>query len=299
MDELISQSGLVFVPLLFALCFGGLAYSLFRALREGMESYDQVYAVDAARQFEDIFLFVPAKRIADIARIAAVTMFIIFFLLFGDFGTPSGLLSGLIFGFIAALAAVNSPRMVLRVLKQRRLERFNRQLVDALISMSNSLRAGFSILQAFEVIVDENQRPIAEEFGVFLQQVRIGVRVEDALGDLEERVGSEDLTLMVSAIQTARQTGGNLTEVFDKIAATIRERIRIHGRIRSLTAQGRLQGLVVGAMPLLLLFAMTALDPVMMRQFVGSTTGVALLILVGLLELIGFLIIRKMVNIEV
>ena len=101
------------------------------------------------------------------------------------------------------------------------------------------------------------------------------------------------------AIEVARLTGGNLTDVFEKIAATIRERMRIEGRVRALTAQGRLQGIVVGAMPLLLLMAMTMIDPKMMTAFFGSPSGIALLVLVLVLETAGALLIRKLIRIEV
>ena len=247
MPTLLASHGLFIVPLLFGLCFAGLAYTLLRALREGADSYAKEYAESTARQFEDLFLFIPARRIADIARVLAVTIFILFFLLFGDPSTGPGLLLGSITGLIGGSIALNAPRMMYRVLRARRLEKFNLQLVDALTAMSNSLRAGFSISQALESIVKEGQVPIAQEFSLFLQETRVGVRFEDALRRMEDRVGSEDLTLMIRAIETARITGGNLTEVFDQISSTIRERIRIQGRIQSLTSMGRMQAIVVGS----------------------------------------------------
>lgn len=134
---------------------------------------------------------------------------------------------------------------------------------------------------------------------MFLHQTRVGVRFEEALRQLDTRVGSEDLTLTVRAIEVARLAGGNLTDVFEKIAATIRERMRIEGRARVLTAQGRLQGIVVGAMPILLLMAMSLIDPKMMTAFFGSAAGIALLVLVVVLEIAGALLIRKLIRIEV
>ena len=116
---------------------------------------------------------------------------------------------------------------------------------------------------------------------------------------MDQRVVSEDLTLMIIAIETARQTGGNLTEVFEKIAATIRERMRIQGRIRSLTAQGRLQGIIVGSMPLLLMLAMTGIDPIMMKAFFTSHAGWFMLGVVVVFEVLGALVIRKIIRIQV
>ena len=165
--------------------------------------------------------------------------------------------------------------------------------------MSNSLKAGFSILQAFESIVKEGQNPIAQEFGMFLHQLRVGVRFEDALAEMERRVSSEDLTLTVRAIEVARLTGGNLTDVLGKISETIRERQRIQGKIDSMTAQGRLQGIVVGAIPVLLLIVLAMMDPRMITNFVTSIPGIACLVFVVILETLGAVVIRRITRIEI
>jgi tight adherence protein B len=291
--------GPLLISTLFAACFGLLAWALTSALQQGSEGYSKVYAEEASLAFEDIFLFIPANRIADLARILAVTTFITFFLLFGDFQAPKGWLTGILFGAIGAAGALNLPRIILNFLKRRRLEKFNEQLTDALMTMSNALRAGFSIQQSFESVGQQELNPISQEFSHLLQQTRLGVRFEDAMTNLEERVGSEDLTLMIRAIETARLTGGNLTEVFEQIAGTIRERLRIEGRIKSLTAMGRMQAIVVGFIPLGILFAMMTIDPVMMKGFIGSGTGLALIGCALILEVTGALVIQKMVTIDV
>lgn len=292
-------AGLVLIPLLFMVCFGMLAYGLLLAFREGMEQYSSTYSQDTARQFEDLFLFIPAKRISDLARLSAVAVFVLFYMLFGDLATRAGIVRGLAFAAAGAVLALNAPRILLAILRSRRIARFNIQLVDSLVGMSSALKAGFSILQAFETIVKQNLNPISQEFSLFLQQVRVGVKFEDALHNMEERVGSEDLLLMNQSIEIARMTGGNLTEVFEKIASTIRERMRIQQRIRSLTAQGRLQGIVVGSMPVALLFLMTMVDAKMMMAFFASKVGIGLIVMAGVLVLGGALIIRKIVDIKI
>jgi len=291
--------GHLLIPGLFGLCFALLGWALLSGLREGMEQYARTFSADTARQFEDIFLFIPPRRIADLARYGALGVFLLFYLLFGDLGSRAGVIRGLVFASVGSVLALMAPRGLLHVLRRRRLARFNQQLVDSLIGMSSALKAGFSILQAFETIVKQNENPISQEFSLFLQQVRVGVRFEDALRNMEERVGSEDLILMNQAIEIARQTGGNLTEVFEKIAATIRERMRIQRRIRSLTAQGRLQGIVVGLMPLALLFLMSMVDPKMMQAFFASRLGIGLIVAAGLLVTAGALVIRRIVDIRI
>ncbi len=287
------------LPLAFAVCFAGLAYVLLWTVRDALTHYDQAYVTDTARQYEDLFLFIPPARLNAVARITALAVFLLFFAITADLGAAAGWLRGLLIGGVMGVAVLFAPGGLLRILRRRRLERFNEQLVEGLQTMSNALRAGYSITQAIESVVKEGRTPIAQEFGMFLQQLRVGVKLADALDQLDKRVGSEDLTLMLLAIETARQSGGNLTEVFDKIAVTIRERLRIKGRVASLTAQGRLQGIVVGTMPFLLLLVLWLLDPVMMQNFYTSPIGLAALGVVILLDLMGFLLIRRIIRIRI
>jgi len=287
------------VPALFGLCAILMAYVLLSALHEAEESYASEYTTDTARQLEDLFLFVSPQKMIFISRTVALMVFLLVFFVSGSVETIGGFISGVVAGLIGASLTFLLQRVMIKVLKIRRLERFNNQLVDALSGMSNALKAGFSIQQAFEAVVKEGTNPIAQEFSVFLQQLRVGVRFEEALADMEGRVGSDDLTLMTQAIEIARQTGGNLTEVFDRISGTIRERQRIEGKIKSLTAQGKMQGRVVSAMPFLLGFLLYMLDPQMMLAFVRSPVGIGILVLMVLMQLCGAYFIRKIVNIDV
>jgi len=284
---------------LVAISMAGLAYVVLRAFRAGAETYSGAYAADTARQFEDLFLFIPPRRIAEAGWAAGAAVFLAVFMLAGSFTSGRGFIAGFALAAPAAALALRLPRLVLSLLRARRLKRFNLQLVDTLVSMSNALKAGFSITQAFESVVREGENPIAQEFGVFLQQIRVGVSFSEALANMERRVGSEDLTLVVVSIETARKTGGNLTEIFEKIAATIRERMRIEGRIRTLTAQGRLQGIVVGAMPVVIAVALTIVDPQLMLPFLRSPIGIAIIIVVAALISAGALVIRKIIHIDV
>jgi len=287
------------VPFLFALCAALLGFVVLRTLHEVEESYASEYTTDTARQFEDLFLFISPVQMLRMSRVLAIIVFFLLFFSAGNINSLRGVLSGILVGSLGGMLALFMPRLILRILRVRRLERFNAQLVNALSGMSNALKAGFSIQQAFEAIVKERENPIAQEYGMFLQQLRVGISFEDALADMDRRVGSDDLTLMIQSIEIARQTGGNLTEVFDRIGETIRERRRIEGKIKSLTAQGKIQGNVVGAMPFVLGFAIYLLDPVMMTTFLRSYIGMVIIGMVIVLELCGMFIIRKIVNIDV
>ena len=226
-------------------------------------------------------------------------MFILLFILTGSITDIRGVIVGLVIGLLGGALALRVPRQPLVFLKKRRRQRFNEQLVDALVNMSNALKAGFSITQAIEAVVRDGLNPIAQEFDVFLQQTRVGVSFSDALANLEERVGSEDMTLVSSAIETSRRTGGNLTEILERIAHTIRERMRIENRIRTLTAQGRLQGIVVSLMPIAIATLMMIFRPQLMRPFLQSTIGMIICLATVVLIACGGLLIRKIVNIDI
>jgi len=186
-----------------------------------------------------------------------------------------------------------------RWLNARYVRKFDEQLTDALGTMSNALRAGFSISQAFESVADADLHPISDEFALLLQQLRVGMSFDDALASMEKRINSDDLTLVVTAIDIARKTGGNLTEIFDSISETIRGRMRIERKVRTLTAQGRLQGLIVSLMPFLLCIVMTVMKPGIMIPFLTSLNGIVCLLVASVMVLVGWLVIRKIVTIKV
>ncbi len=281
------------------LCFAGLAAVLLHTFSTGASAYTHNHSETTARQFEDLFLFVPPRRIAEAGWACAIAAFLLVALPLFDPRAPGQTAVGFGLGALAGVVALQLPRRLLVVLRERRRRRFNIQLVEALAHMSNALKAGFSISQAFETVVTNGENPIAQEFDVLLQQTRVGMSFNDALASLAERVGSADLSLVCTAIDIARRTGGNLTEIFDKIALTIRERMRIERRVLTLTAQGRLQGLIVGAMPVVVGVAMTVLRPSLMLPFLRSFNGIVAIAGVVVLMTLGGLMIRKIIRIDV
>lgn len=193
----------------------------------------------------------------------------------------------------------NGQSFLARYLDSRRRAQFNDQLPEALATMSNALRAGFSINQAFESVIDNGEKPISEEFQILMKQLSIGMSFDEALESMSERVGSDDLTLVTTAILIARKTGGNVTEIFDNIGKTIRDRMKVERKVKSLTAQGRLQGAIVTAMPVLLGLGMTLMKPKLMIPFFCSFAGVVAILATLALMVVGWLLIRKIIKIDV
>ena len=281
------------------LTFFGFAWLLVDAVNEGSGNYASTMGAETSRAFEDVFMFISPAKIARLGRLAALAAFFLFFIPLFSLSSAVSTVAGLVLGLGAGLFTFTIPGRYVRFLRERRRLRFNEQLVGALGTMSNALRAGFSINQAFESVVETGENPIAQEFSVLLQQMRVGMSFEDALDSLDRRVASDDLTLVCTSIDIARRTGGNLTEIFDRISETIRGRMRIERRVRTLTAQGRLQGMIVSAMPFLLGIAMFVLKPDIMRPFLFSMRGIVCVSGAAVLVVVGWLFIRKIIKIEV
>ena len=193
----------------------------------------------------------------------------------------------------------NGQSPLARYLDGKRRAKFNLQLPEALATMSNALRAGFSISQAFDSVVEQGERPMCEEFAILQQQLKIGMGIEEALESLSQRVGSEDLTLVTTAILISRKTGGNVTEIFDKIAETIRGRQKIERKVKTLTAQGRFQGIAVSLMPFALGLILTIIKPGMMIDYFLSPLGALSVLVMCALIVLGWLMIRKIIKIDV
>ena len=193
----------------------------------------------------------------------------------------------------------NGDSPLARWLDGRRRDKFNNQLPEALATMSNAMRAGFSISQAFESVVEQGVKPMSEEFAILRQQQQVGMTLDEALESMSRRVGSDDLTLVTTAILISRKSGGNVTEIFDKISETIRGRMKIERKVKTLTAQGRMQGVIVSLMPLFLGVVMCFVKPKMMIPFLVSVPGFLCLIVVTVLITLGWLMIRKIIKIDV
>jgi len=166
-----------------------------------------------------------------------------------------------IFFPIGPVAAYFGGGVVLRYLQGKRLRAFDKQLGDTLVLLSNALKAGYSFAQAIATVSKSAQPPIADEFSRATREMALGISVDDALNHMTKRNNSEDFDLMVTAVQIHRVVGGNLAEILDTIANTIRERVRIKGEIRTLTAQARASGWIITILPIALAGILSLISP--------------------------------------
>jgi tight adherence protein B len=208
----------------------------------------------------------------------------------------------ILFGGVGIIAGIYLPRVYVKRQQGRRLHRFNDQLGDMLNLMVNGLRAGYSIMQAMESISKELPSPINDEFRRVVQEMQLGVSMEKALDNLMRRIPSDDLDLIITAVNVQREVGGNLAEILDTISYTIRERVRIKGEIKVMTSQTMYSGKFLSLMPLIVIGILYLLNRPYMMEFFNKENapcGYIALGIGGLLIGIGYFVMNKIAAIEV
>ena len=190
------------------------------------------------------------------------------------------------------------PPLYVKVKRKKRLELFGVQLGEALPLMSNGLRAGFSFEQAFASVAKDMPDPISQEITKSCRELSMGVPLEKVLSSLTERTKNRDLELLTSAVLIQRKVGGNLADILETISETIQERIRLKNHVKTITAQGKYSGYLIGAIPIFLYLAFSVISPSYMSVMYTTTYGYVLSLLIVVLEVIAFIIIKKMITLE-
>ena len=198
-----------------------------------------------------------------------------------------GLTGGMLFGLFYLRRSI-----------QVRRQKFVNQLGDCLMMVANALRAGFSFLQAMELVSREMDAPLGTEFRKVISEMNVGSPLETALTNMSKRMESSDFDLVVTAVLIQRQVGGNLSQILDTISDTIRERIRMKAEILTLTAQGRFSGMILLALPFIVCGFIMVVNPGYLQPMLNSYLGRVALVAGIILEFLGFIVIRRIVNIE-
>ncbi len=281
----------MFAALASLLIGGGLFFLtlvVMSVLQKAYQAYQERYIVKSMNDLSDMFLFIDPRQML-VLNIASMVLLGGLALLFIN---PLVALGAFVFGFFL-------PMLMVKQHRQNRIRKFNVQLVDALQSLANALKAGLSFQQAMDHVAKDALAPLSQEFGLFIKEVKLGVSLEEALGNMSRRVGSDDLELVSTATTISRQLGGNMAEMYETLSNTIRERFRLDGKIDSLTAQGKLQGWVVSAMPLVLGVVVNAMRPDLMQPMLQHPFGYALVSAIIVMEIMGVLLIRRITNIDI
>ena len=295
-------------------CFAAMIYFLFfkkSALDERLLRIQNMSAISVSEEEEPVlnrtrhrfeFLRVPEKVRETILSAGIMLRVEEFVMIWISLTLVPGLLYYIVFGnifgsfVIVAISAAIPPFYINRA-RGKRLAAFGTQLGDALLLISNGLRAGFSFEQVLETVAEEMPMPISQEFARVSRELKMGMTMEYSLMSLTERMENTDMRLLTSAVLIQRQVGGNLAEILDTISGTIQERIKIKKNIKTITAQGKISGIVIGAIPIVLFVLLSIINAEYMSMFYESLIGKILMGIAIVMEVLGFLVIRKMVTI--
>jgi tight adherence protein B len=261
---------------------------IFTVLAKAYEQYQERYVAKSMNDLSDMFLFIDPRQMLVLNIASMCLLGILSYIIFN----PIMCVGMTIFGFFL-------PMILVKHYRKRRIKKFNVQLVDALQAMANAFKAGLTFPQAIEHVAREAMAPLSQEFGLFVKEVKLGVPLEEALVNMAKRVGSDDLELVVVSTNIARQLGGNMAEMFETISTVIRERFRLEGKIDALTSQGKLQGWIVASMPAILGMVLNSMRPDLMEPMMNHLFGYILVTIIAIMEVLGILIIRRIVNIDI
>lgn len=257
--------------------------------QEFMTDYKAQFTETASSGLADMFSFADPVKLFYINLFAVIVIPLVVGILFGNWT-----IAMVVFGVLLLV-----PNFLYRSGRKRRYKKFEMQLPDGLAMISGSMRAGASLNIALESLVKEQQPPLAQEFQLFLREQRIGVDFEDSLTNMEKRMPIPDLGMVISALRISREVGGNLAEVLEALADTLRRKHTMEGKIDSLTAQGKLQGVVMTGLPILLAFLLNILEPEAMEKLWTTPIGWIVLAIIIFMEGLGYFMISKITTIDV
>lgn len=251
--------------------------------------YREDFTNQATSNMADMFMFVDPHRLFRINLIALVVAPLLTWVLLRDPVTSIGM-------FVLILVL---PTYVYRSMRAKRLARIEAQLPDALTMVSGALRAGASLSIALDNLVAEQPAPISQEFEILTREQRIGVEFDTSLANMEKRIPLQDFRMLTTALRINREVGGNLAETVESLADTLRRKSTMEGKIRSLTAQGKLQGIVMTGLPVLLGVLLNFLEPAAMSKLWSTGVGWMVLTVIIVMELMGYAMIKKITSIDV
>ena len=275
-----------------ATAFGCATLLMLAAMMRGqqyMTEYKAAFTETASTSLADMFSFADPVKLFYINIAAVVAVPVLVLILFGDWKLA----------FVVFILLLFVPNIMYSSARKRRYRKFEQQLPDGLAMISGSMRAGASLTIALESLVKEQQPPLAQEFQLFLREQRIGVDFEESLAHMEKRMPIPDLGMVISALRISREVGGNLAEVLESLADTLRRKHTMEGKIDSLTAQGKLQGIVMTGLPILLGVLLNFLEPEAMAKLWTTPVGWAVLGVILFMLGLGYFMIAKITTINV
>lgn len=277
------------ISLLFALAIAGFAFVAMTIVSRALVGYKENFHEQAKVNLAELYLFIEPEKLFILNAMTIVIATALAYFLSGKLPIAIGVF----------LLSALFPKFLYSFLKNRRQTIFLHALPDALGQISSALKAGLGFSQAIEGVVSVTKGPIHQEFDLFNRELRMGVDFNEALSNLYVRTPILELSLVVSCIKISRETGGNLAENLERLGETLRKKLEMEGKIDALTSQGKAQGYVMTALPLLLGFFIHQIEPEQTSLLWTTWYGWCVIALVIFLQVLGFIFIRKIVNIDV
>jgi len=264
-------------------------FVLAKKVQNSMDNYKKTFTSNASSNMSDMFISVDPNQLFMLNLGAIVVLPVLTWLITRDFPTT----------FISLAIIILLPSFIYRSIRKKRLKRFEKQLPDGLAMISGAMRAGASLNIALEGMVKEQPAPLSQEFELFLKEQRLGVEFEVSLKQMEERIPIQDFNMLVTALLINREVGGNLAETMETLGETLRRKEMMEGKIEGLTAQGKLQGIVMTGLPIFLGVLLNFMEPEAMSKLWTTTIGWIVLTIIIIMEALGYFIINKITSIDV
>lgn len=280
---------LVPVAIVVFLAVAAIGYLAARSSTVFWGRYQEAFTEQARFNLADMFMFMDERNLF---RLNAVAMVLVPLLVWFLSGNP-------LLAIVTLVLILVLPKKIYRWLRQRRINQIQQQLPDGLMMVAGSMRAGLGFTPALESLARDVEPPLAQEFALLLREQRMGVKLEEALEHFNDRVPIQDVTLFVSAVGISREVGGNLAESMASLADTLRRRLIMEGKVNSLTAQGRLQGIVMAMMPVGLIGFLSFAYPDTMHEMYHSYVGWAVIAVAAVMEYLGYRMCRKITSIDI
>jgi tight adherence protein B len=278
----------ILIDITVFVAIGLLCWIASRIFADAMQKYEQTYVEKTSRTLSGMFIFMDPKRLFYLNLLIMIISLLV----------AVCLTRSLVIIAATGLFSFFLPKFWIHWQKKQRLTKFELQLVDTLVMMSSAMRSGMSVLQAIELVEKEQDPPTSQEFGLVIREYKVGVHLEEALEHMAARAELDDLNILVISMNIVLNAGGNLTEMLDTLAELMRQRKKLDGKIKSMTAQGKLQALVVTLLPTAIGIMMYVMDKTMMMRMFTTTLGMVLLGIMVSLQLLGFVLIRKITTLE-
>ncbi|NQZ31307.1 MAG: type II secretion system F family protein [Oceanospirillaceae bacterium] len=266
-----------------------IAWLIVRRANVFLGEYQSVFKETATGNLEDMFLFIDPQQLFIANMVALVIAPILTYLITGDFA-----IALLVFALLIII-----PLWAYKQMRKKRLKKFENQLPDVLIMISGALASGSSLNMALQSVMLEQEAPISQEFMLFVREQRIGVDFDTSLRNMERRIPLLDFSMFTAAMRISREVGGDLGEVLSTLADTLRRKSSMEGKIDALTAQGKMQGVVMTGLPVLLGGLLYILEPEAMSKLFTTPMGWGVLSVIVVMEVLGYIFINKVTSIDV